>query len=307
MSEEETAPPAPEGEKLGTLYVVSTPIGNLDDMTLRAIKTLKEVPVIAAEDTRSAQNLLRHFEIARPTMVSFFEGNEAGRTEHLLARLRGGDDVALISEAGTPGVSDPGARLVAAAVAAGVRVVPVPGASAALAALVASGLPSDEFYFVGFPARDGGPRLQAFAVPQSPADHRRLHGAEQQQCAGAGRERDVSERERRGVREQRERRDPVAAADRRMIAHAHDQPQRDRPAAQADRRECRGIDLRGMQREAAQQRVAGKRDHRQHDEGEQPRARHQRSRPRCGGCRGGVVAGCVVTSRALSMVRIARS
>jgi len=163
MSEEETAPPAPEGEKLGTLYVVSTPIGNLDDMTLRAIKTLKEVPVIAAEDTRSAQNLLRHFEIARPTMVSFFEGNEAGRTEHLLARLRGGDDVALISEAGTPGVSDPGARLVAAAVAAGVRVVPIPGASAALAALVASGLPSDEFYFVGFPARDGGPRLQAFS------------------------------------------------------------------------------------------------------------------------------------------------
>jgi len=164
MSEEEKAPAAAEaGEKLGTLYVVATPIGNLDDMTLRAIKVLKEVPVIAAEDTRSAQNLLRHFEIARPTMVSFFEGNEAGRTEHLLARLRGGDDVALISEAGTPGVSDPGARLVAAAVAAGVRVVPVPGASAALAALVASGLPSDEFYFVGFPARDGGPRLQAFA------------------------------------------------------------------------------------------------------------------------------------------------
>ncbi|MCA1665271.1 MAG: 16S rRNA (cytidine(1402)-2'-O)-methyltransferase, partial [Myxococcales bacterium] len=150
-------------EKLGTLYVVATPIGNLDDMTLRAIKVLKEVPVIAAEDTRSAQNLLRHFEIARPTIVSFFEGNEAGRTEHLMARLRGGDDVAVISEAGTPGVSDPGARLVAAAVAAGVRVVPIPGASAALAALVASGLPSDEFYFVGFPARDGGPRLQSFA------------------------------------------------------------------------------------------------------------------------------------------------
>src|SRR6185369_15709898 len=140
MSEEEKkAEGDGGGEKLGTLYVVATPIGNLDDMTLRAIKTLKEVPVIAAEDTRSAQNLLRHFEIARPTMVSFFEGNEAGRTEHLLARLRGGNDVALISEAGTPGVSDPGARLVAAAVAAGVRVVPIPGASAALAALVASG------------------------------------------------------------------------------------------------------------------------------------------------------------------------
>jgi 16S rRNA (cytidine1402-2'-O)-methyltransferase len=147
----------------GTLYVVATPIGNLEDMTLRAIRVLKEVPVIAAEDTRAAQNLLRHFEIARPTLVSFFEGNEAGRTEHLLARLAGGEDVALISEAGTPGVSDPGARLVAAAVLDGVRVVPVPGASAAIAALVASGLPTDEFYFVGFPQRDGGPRLQSFA------------------------------------------------------------------------------------------------------------------------------------------------
>jgi 16S rRNA (cytidine1402-2'-O)-methyltransferase len=163
MSDEEQQQQPAATEKLGTLYVVATPIGNLDDMTLRAIKVLKEVPVIAAEDTRSAQNLLRHFEIARPTMVSFFEGNEAGRTEHLMARLRGGDDVAVISEAGTPGVSDPGARLVAAAVAANIRVVPIPGASAALAALVASGLPSDEFYFVGFPARDGGPRLQSFA------------------------------------------------------------------------------------------------------------------------------------------------
>src|SRR5262249_34725430 len=110
-----------------------------------------------------AQLLLRHFEIARPTIVSFFEGNEAGRTEHLLARLSGGEDVALISEAGTPGISDPGARLVAAAVAAGVRVVPVPGASAAIAALVASGLPSDQVHFVGFPSREGGPRLSAFA------------------------------------------------------------------------------------------------------------------------------------------------
>jgi 16S rRNA (cytidine1402-2'-O)-methyltransferase len=163
MSDDKPSDEKQSDEKLGTLYVVATPIGNLDDMTLRAIKVLKEVPVIAAEDTRSAQNLLRHFEIARPTIVSFFEGNEAGRTEHLMARLRGGDDVAVISEAGTPGVSDPGARLVAAAVAANIRVVPIPGASAALAALVASGLPSDEFYFVGFPSRDGGPRLQSFA------------------------------------------------------------------------------------------------------------------------------------------------
>src|SRR5262249_46864162 len=139
--------PTDDAKQTGKLYVVSTPIGNLDDMTFRAVKVLKEVPVIAAEDTRAAGNLLRHFEIARPTMVSFFEGNEAGRTEHLMARLRDGEDVAVISEAGTPGVSDPGGRLVAAAVAAGITVVPVPGASAALAALVASGLPSDEFYF----------------------------------------------------------------------------------------------------------------------------------------------------------------
>jgi 16S rRNA (cytidine1402-2'-O)-methyltransferase len=147
----------------GTLYVVATPIGNLEDITLRALRVLREVGVIAAEDTRAAQQLLSHFEIARPTMVSFFEGNEAGRTEHLLARLNGGEDVALISEAGTPAVSDPGARLVQAAVAAGVRVVPIPGASAAITALVASGLPTDSFMFVGFPQRDGGPRLQSFA------------------------------------------------------------------------------------------------------------------------------------------------
>jgi 16S rRNA (cytidine1402-2'-O)-methyltransferase len=156
----------PEDERAttsGTLYVVATPIGNLEDMTFRAVRILREVSVIAAEDTRSAQHLLTHFEIARPTIVSFFEGNEAGRTEHLLAKLGAGEDVAVISEAGTPAVSDPGARLVQAAVAAGVRVVPIPGASAVLSALVASGLPTDSFLFVGFPARDGGPRLQSFA------------------------------------------------------------------------------------------------------------------------------------------------
>jgi 16S rRNA (cytidine1402-2'-O)-methyltransferase len=147
----------------GTLYVVATPIGNLEDISLRALRILREVPVIAAEDTRAAQHLLTHFEIARPTVISYFEGNEAARAEHLLARLRAGEDVALISEAGTPGVSDPGQRLIAAAVEAGIKVVPVPGASAALSALVASGLPSEQFYFVGFPPRDSGPRREAFA------------------------------------------------------------------------------------------------------------------------------------------------
>ncbi len=155
--------PPGDGPKTGTLYIVATPIGNLEDITLRALRVLKEVPVIAAEDTRTAQQLLTHFQIARPTIVSFFEGNEVGRTEHLLARLRGGDDVAVISEAGTPGISDPGAHLVAAAIAAGIGVVPVPGPSAAITALIASGLPTDSFHFVGFAVREGGPRLQALA------------------------------------------------------------------------------------------------------------------------------------------------
>ena len=148
---------------VGTLYVVATPIGNLEDITLRALRTLKEVTVIAAEDTRAAQALLTHHKISRPTMVSYFEGNEAARTEHLMARLRAGEDVALISEAGLPGLSDPGQRLIAAATDGGVRVVPIPGASAVVTALVASGLPSDTFYFCGFPPREAGPRQQAFA------------------------------------------------------------------------------------------------------------------------------------------------
>jgi 16S rRNA (cytidine1402-2'-O)-methyltransferase len=143
------------------LYVVATPIGNLEDITLRALRVLGEVAVIAAEDTRSARHLLTHHRIgaarpAPPQLLSFFAGNEAGRTAQLISMLRGGHDVALISEAGLPGISDPGQRLVAAARQAGIPVEVVPGPNAALTALVGSGLPSDRFHFVGFlPRREG--------------------------------------------------------------------------------------------------------------------------------------------------------
>src|SRR5688572_7073514 len=129
----------------GTLYIVATPIGNLEDITLRALRVLRDVDVIAAEDTRAAQHLLSHHGISGARVVSYFEGNEARRSESLVEDLLAGKNVALISEAGTPAVSDPGSRVVAAAISAGVRVEPIPGASAAISALVASGLPSDRF------------------------------------------------------------------------------------------------------------------------------------------------------------------
>jgi 16S rRNA (cytidine1402-2'-O)-methyltransferase len=145
----------------GRLYVVATPIGNLEDITLRALRILGEVPIIAAEDTRSARHLLNHHRIGAarpepPQILSFFAGNEASRTSQLLSLLREGNDVALISEAGLPGISDPGQRLVVAARKAAVPVEVVPGACAAVTALVGSGLPSERFLFIGFlPRRDG--------------------------------------------------------------------------------------------------------------------------------------------------------
>ena len=140
----------------GSLYLVSTPIGNLEDITLRALRILREeVSVIACEDTRQTQKLLEHFSI-RKHLVSYHDHNEASRTAELLGRLEGGDSVALVSDAGTPLVSDPGFRLVTAAIEHEVRVIPIPGASAALAGLAGSGLPPDEFRFVGFlPAKSG--------------------------------------------------------------------------------------------------------------------------------------------------------
>jgi len=133
----------------GRLYVVSTPIGNLDDITARAINTLKAVGVVAAEDTRRTGLLLRHFGIATAT-TSLHEHNETEKVPALLRKLSEGIDIALVSDAGTPLVADPGQRLIAAAIEHGIRVVPIPGASAVLTALAASGYPADEFVFAGF-------------------------------------------------------------------------------------------------------------------------------------------------------------
>jgi 16S rRNA (cytidine1402-2'-O)-methyltransferase len=134
----------------GTLYVVATPIGNLEDVTLRALRVLREVSVIAAEDTRRTTRLLQHYSISTPT-TSLHEHNERGKTPGLIRRLLDGESVALVSDAGTPVVADPGARLVSAAHQAGLRVEPIPGPSAAMAALSASGLSGDQFLFAGFP------------------------------------------------------------------------------------------------------------------------------------------------------------
>src|SRR5258705_2044791 len=134
----------------GTLFVVATPIGNLEDVTLRALRVLREVAVIAAEDTRRTAHLLARHAITTPT-TSLHEHNESAKSASLVARLQRGDHVALVSDAGTPTVSDPGSRLIRAAIDAGVRVEPIPGPSAVLAALAASGLPSDSFTFLGFP------------------------------------------------------------------------------------------------------------------------------------------------------------
>ena len=133
----------------GTLYLVATPIGNLEDITLRALRVLKECDIVAAEDTRHSGQLLKHFGIAKP-LLSYFQFNEARRSEEILERLRRGEKVALVTDAGTPGISDPGERVVSAALAAGLRVEAVPGPCALVAALTCSGLPSEEFHFVGF-------------------------------------------------------------------------------------------------------------------------------------------------------------
>ncbi len=145
---------------IGMLHVVSTPIGNLADMTLRAIETLRTVAVVLAEDTRHSRKLLDHFEIATP-LLAHHEHNEAKTTPGLVARMQRGESMALITDAGTPLLSDPGARLVAAALDAGVRVVPIPGASALLSALVAAGLPADQFTFFGFLDRKGRDRQRS--------------------------------------------------------------------------------------------------------------------------------------------------
>jgi len=139
------------------LYLVATPIGNLGDITLRALEVLRGVDRIACEDTRQTQKLLNHFEISKPT-ISCHEHNEHSRAAELIAAIKGGSAVAVVSDAGTPGVSDPGSWLVREAIAAGVQVFPIPGANAAVSALIASGLPADEFEFLGFLPEKAGAR-----------------------------------------------------------------------------------------------------------------------------------------------------
>jgi 16S rRNA (cytidine1402-2'-O)-methyltransferase len=143
----------------GTLYLVATPIGNLEDITLRALRTLKECDVVAAEDTRRSGLLLRHFGISKP-LLSYFQFNEARRSEEILERLRRGEKVALVTDAGSPGISDPGERVVRAAIAGGFRVESVPGPTALVAALTASGLGAEEFHFIGFLPHKSGQRLK---------------------------------------------------------------------------------------------------------------------------------------------------
>ena len=153
--ERRDAPRMAETNTQGVLYVVATPIGNLEDITYRAVRILREASLIACEDTRQTRKLLDHFGIVRPT-VSYHEHNEAARAEELVAKLQQGATIAQVSDAGMPGISDPGFRLIQLAIERGITVVPVPGASALTAALAGSGLPTEAFEFHGFlPARSG--------------------------------------------------------------------------------------------------------------------------------------------------------
>ncbi|MGI9860964.1 16S rRNA (cytidine(1402)-2'-O)-methyltransferase [Moorella naiadis] len=148
---------------MASLYLVATPIGNLEDITFRALKVLREADLIAAEDTRHTRELLAHYAIHTP-LTSYHRHNLAAKTPYLLGLLREGKDIALVSDAGLPGISDPGEELVRAVITAGLTVVPVPGASAALTALVASGLPAGRFVFEGFLPRAGKERRERLAI-----------------------------------------------------------------------------------------------------------------------------------------------
>ena len=145
----------------GTLYIVATPIGNLEDITLRALRTLREAGIIAAEDTRVTRKLLSHHDIHTPT-IAYHQHSKGQRAEEILAALEAGKDVALVSDAGTPGISDPGHELIALCIAEGVNIEPIPGPTALIAGLVVSGMPTAHFAFDGFPPRRDGERRSFF-------------------------------------------------------------------------------------------------------------------------------------------------
>ena len=160
---------AEKGTSLASaLYLVGTPIGNLEDITLRALRVLREADVIACEDTRQTQKLLNHYEISTPT-ISYHDHNEMTRAPELIVRMEDGESIALVTDAGMPGISDPGYRLIALAIRHHIPVVPIPGASAFLSALVASGLPGETFRFGGFlPSKTGQRRKALEAIRESP-------------------------------------------------------------------------------------------------------------------------------------------
>src|SRR5215471_5350592 len=152
---------SPEPMAAGTLFVVATPIGNLEDLTFRALRTLREVDLIAAEDTRRTAKLLAHYKVRKP-LVSLREHNESRETPRLIQRLQAGENIALVSDAGTPTIADPGARLVRAVRQAQLAVVPIPGPTAVAALLSASGFSGDQFVFLGFPPPSGAARDRWF-------------------------------------------------------------------------------------------------------------------------------------------------
>jgi len=153
------------------LYLVATPIGNLEDITLRALRVLRQADKIACEDTRQTQKLLNHFDLHTPT-VSYHLFNEAGRAEELTAELKAGARIAIVSDAGTPGIADPGSQLVASAIKAGIPVFPIPGANAAICALIASGLPTESFTFHGFlHSKQGQRRSKLETLTRGPQTH----------------------------------------------------------------------------------------------------------------------------------------
>src|SRR6266852_17406 len=160
MMSADISPETPDKPLAPGLYLVATPIGNLEDITLRALRVLRAVDRIACEDTRQTQKLLNHFGIKTPT-VSYHMHNEGSRSEELAEELKAGGRIAVVSDAGTPGIADPGGQIAAAAIAAGVAVYPVPGANAAISGLIASGLGAETFTFHGFLPAKGGQRKTA--------------------------------------------------------------------------------------------------------------------------------------------------